>query len=57
MLKKKWKKPQLTVLTTVYPEESVLGVCKGGSAGDPENVQNDCNADIECNECWGGGST
>jgi hypothetical protein len=41
-MKKKWDKPELTVLVRGNAEEAVLTACKGGGVGGPLTQTHEC---------------
>ena len=45
-MKKRWVKPQLVVLVRGKPEESVLGICKTGTAGEAGPSTDPCQAPV-----------
>lgn len=53
-MKKKWDKPELTVLVRSNAEEAVLTACKGNGAGGPLTTVHDCRvATAGCGGCHG----
>jgi hypothetical protein len=48
--KKRWEKPQLTIIVRGKPEEGVLLACKGGGSG-PDVALGSCDSIFGCGQC------